>query len=252
MITLAAAVPFVRPTDCAYNVSRLVALARKASEAGTDVTLFPLLCISGATCGDLAAMPTLLNEAERQLNIFLEQTASLAGTFVVSLPCRDVTDGSSTFSGVTPLTVAVSGGNVIARTLGNTPLKLYDDVVLQPAATPDVAGHYVRLRRALIARSETEHKAIIYCNCGFGESTTDHVLAAAPSSSAKDNCSARPNGSRLTNSSSQPPLTYRPLPSRLSRTQTSLTLLSLFRRWTLPLSQHKPYPPPPSCRTTNR
>ena len=176
MITLAAAVPFVRPTDCAHNVSRLVALARKASEAGTDVTLFPQLCISGATCGDLAAMPTLLNEAERQLNIFLEQTASLAGTFVVSLPCRDVTDGSSTSSGVTPLTVAVSGGNVIARTLGNTPLKLYDDVVLQPAATPDVAGHYVRLRRALIARSETEHKAIIYCNSGFGESTTDHVF----------------------------------------------------------------------------
>lgn len=179
MITLAAAVPFVRPTDCAYNVSRLVALARKASEAGADVTLFPQLCISGATCGDLAAMPTLLNEAERQLDLFLEQTASLAGTFVVSLPCRDITDGSSTAGGVTTLTVAVSGGNVIARTMGDTPLKLCENVILVPDATPDVAGHYVRLRRALIARSETEHKAIIYCNCGFGESTTDHVFGGS-------------------------------------------------------------------------
>jgi len=176
MITLAAATPSVKPADCAYNVSRLVRLAHKASDAGADITLFPLLCISGATCGDLAAMPTLLAEAERQLNAFMQQTASLAGTFVVSLPCMGPAEGTDKASGITTLTVAVSGGSVIARALAGTPLNLCEDVVLLPAATPDVAGHYVRLRRSLIARSEAEHKAIIYCNSGFGESTTDHVF----------------------------------------------------------------------------
>ena len=172
MITLAAAVPTVKPADCALNVQHLIALARKAAAARADITLFPSLCITGATCGDLAAMPTLLLEAERQLNHFMQQTAELKGTFIVSLPCL----GNSA-SHVT--TVAVSQGHIVSQVLDDAPLPLSDDVVFIPAATPDVAGEYVRLRRSLLNRSKSEHKAIVYCNCGFGESTTDYVFSGS-------------------------------------------------------------------------
>jgi NAD+ synthase (glutamine-hydrolysing) len=171
-ITLAAAVPTVKPADCALNVQHLVHLAHKAASLGADITLFPSLCITGATCGDLAAMPTLLNEAERQLNSFMQQTAPLKGTFVVSLPYR-----SNSASRVS--TVAISGGAIVSQVLDNAPMNLCDDIILLPAATPDVAGEYVRLRRSLISRSENEHKAIVFCNCGFGESTTDHVFSGS-------------------------------------------------------------------------
>ena len=170
MITLAAAVPFVKPTDCAYNVGQIVRLARQAADANADITLFPSLCITGATCGDLAFMPTLINEATRQLDSFVKETAGLKGTFVVSLPCAAPTGNIAT------LTLAVSKGTVVGQSLGEEPLTLHDGVILLPAATPDVAGHYVRLRRSLVSRSATEHKAIVYCNCGFGESTTDNVF----------------------------------------------------------------------------
>ena len=41
MLTLAAAVPLVKPADCAYNVEQLVRLARQAADADADITLFP-------------------------------------------------------------------------------------------------------------------------------------------------------------------------------------------------------------------
>jgi len=168
-IILAAAIPSVKPADCTYNVEHLIGLARQASAAGADVTLFPSLCLTGSTCGDLTVQPTLLQEANRQLNRFIQQTASLRGAFIVSLPCGN---GNS----ISALTVAVCRGEIIARSLDAAPLFLFDDVLFLPDATPDTAGHYVRLRRSLIARSEAEHKAIVYCNCGFGESTTDNVF----------------------------------------------------------------------------
>ena len=167
MITLAAAIPSVKPADCAYNVEHLVALAHKASAAGADITLFPSLCLTGATCGNLTTLPSLREEADRQLTAFMQQTASLRGTFIVSLPC-----GSDAV-----LTLAISRSTIVSRALDDEALPLLDgDVLVVPDATPDVAGHYVRLRRTLLARSEEEHRAIVYANCGFGESTTDYVF----------------------------------------------------------------------------
>ena len=115
-------------------------------------------------------MPALISEADSQLSFFMRQTAVLKGTFIVSLP---VASGGS--SSVTTLTVAVSEGAITAKAFGDAPLNLHESIVFMPAATPDIAGHYVRLRRALVARSEAEHKVILYCNCGYGESTTDNV-----------------------------------------------------------------------------
>ena len=169
MIVLAAAIPSVKPADCSYNVEHLISLAHKATEAGADITLFPSLCLTGATCGDLTAQPSLLDEASRQLNHFIHQTASLKGTFIVSLPCSNA-------NSIATLTVAVSKGEIVARALDGAPLPLSEDIIFLPDSTPDVAGHYARLRRSLIARSEAEHKAIVYANCGFGESTTDNVF----------------------------------------------------------------------------
>lgn len=168
-IRIAAAVPNVKTADCAYNVEHLIALARKAAAAGAELTVFPANCITGATCGDLLKTSLLLHEADKQLQAFMQATAELAGTFVVSVPCA-VTDGIPAV-----LSVAVSHGAIVTKTASPELNTLVDDVVLIPSSVPEIAGHYHRLRTELTERSGKEHKAIVWCNSGYGESTTDHV-----------------------------------------------------------------------------
>ena len=167
-ITLAAAVPSVKPADPLYNVSRLIESARKAEAQHAAITLFPAGCITGATCGDLIFQPSLLQAAGEATAQFIEATQQWSGTFVISTPLIEGQDAGW-------LTLAISKGRVVARATNGKPLTLLDDIVLMPSATPEIAGHYFRFRQQLTAQSEHEHKAIVWCNCGFGESTTDHV-----------------------------------------------------------------------------
>ena len=59
-IKVGAAVPLVSVADPTYNVEQLITLAHLAHEQGAEVTVFPELCITGYTCGDLLTQQTLL------------------------------------------------------------------------------------------------------------------------------------------------------------------------------------------------
>ena len=52
-IKVGAAVPVVSVADPKYNVDQLIALAKQAHDEGAEITVFPELCITGYTCGDL-------------------------------------------------------------------------------------------------------------------------------------------------------------------------------------------------------
>ena len=52
-----AAVPVVCPGAVNANIAAMAVLAKKASEAGADVLVFPELCVTGYTCADLFFQP---------------------------------------------------------------------------------------------------------------------------------------------------------------------------------------------------
>ena len=83
---LAAVTPQVKVADVPFNVNELVARAHEAAAEQADVVLFPELCITGATCGDLFFQPQLVQAAAEGLQAFAEQTEELDCAFIVGLP----------------------------------------------------------------------------------------------------------------------------------------------------------------------
>ena len=60
---LASAVPQLRIADVDYNVDRLIAGFREASEKQAAAVVFPELSITGYSCGDLFFQPRLRQAA---------------------------------------------------------------------------------------------------------------------------------------------------------------------------------------------
>ena len=85
-VKIAAATPDLRVADCAYNASEIVKLARQAAAKGAHLVVFPELCLTGYTCGDLFLQRTLLDGALAALDTVCRETAALNATVVVGLP----------------------------------------------------------------------------------------------------------------------------------------------------------------------
>ncbi len=83
-----AAIPLVCPGAAAGNIASLTLLAKKAADAGADVLVFPELCITGYTCGDLFFQPALLDAAEKGLSCFLKKIWQCDTIFILGLPVR--------------------------------------------------------------------------------------------------------------------------------------------------------------------
>ena len=87
-LKVAAATPRIRVADCSYNASRVEAMAAEAAENGAALLVFPELCLTGYTCGDLFLQETLLRGAEQALARILDASARHAIVLVVGLPFR--------------------------------------------------------------------------------------------------------------------------------------------------------------------
>lgn len=85
-VKVAAGIPLVRVGDPAHNAAQLEALIREAAAQGAQVVVFPELCLTGYTCGDLFLKPFLAQAAERVLGALLRRTESLDVVFLVGLP----------------------------------------------------------------------------------------------------------------------------------------------------------------------
>lgn len=85
-IRAAALTPEIKVADCAYNADRIIGLAAKAAAAGVSVAVFPELCITGYTCGDLFLHKALLDSAEKALMKIAEATKNYDMLLIVGLP----------------------------------------------------------------------------------------------------------------------------------------------------------------------
>ena len=87
-VKVAAGTPEIRVADCAYNGAQIAAMMKQAAEQGVKILALPELCITGYTCGDLFLQDSLLDGAERALEIILRETAELDMLTAVGLPLR--------------------------------------------------------------------------------------------------------------------------------------------------------------------
>ena len=85
-VKAAAATCEIRVADCAYNAGKIVETMQKASENGAKLLVFPELCITGYTCGDLFLQETLLNGAVDALLDIAAATEGLGLLCAVGLP----------------------------------------------------------------------------------------------------------------------------------------------------------------------
>ena len=85
-IKVAAATPVVRVADPMYNAAACAQLADLAYAEGVKLLVFPELCLTGATCGDLLANARLIEGARDALSAFAAETAEMDLVSVVGLP----------------------------------------------------------------------------------------------------------------------------------------------------------------------
>lgn len=83
---LASAVPQLRVADVDYNVDQLIIRFQEAAKQQVAAVVFPELCITGYSCGDLFFQPSLIKAALKGLLRFTETTKNCGTIAVVGLP----------------------------------------------------------------------------------------------------------------------------------------------------------------------
>lgn len=83
---VAACVPSVAVADVKANTAHIIYMINKAEEAGADLAVFPELCVTGYTCGDLFHNSALLDAAAEALAEIAEATRGLHVAAVVGIP----------------------------------------------------------------------------------------------------------------------------------------------------------------------
>ncbi len=89
-VKVAVATPAIRLADTAYNAAQIAQLMQQAADAGAKIAVFPELCITGYSCGDLFGHKTLLQGALDALISLREASRSLDMLTLVGVPvaCR--------------------------------------------------------------------------------------------------------------------------------------------------------------------
>ncbi len=84
-LKVSALTPTIRTADCGYNIKQIL---NKIAELPNDTALavFPELCITGSTCGDLFLQSALLSGAEKAVAQLLRATADKDMVIVVGVP----------------------------------------------------------------------------------------------------------------------------------------------------------------------
>ena len=85
-VKVSAAIPLVSVADTKYNIEQMIALAHRAYDEGAEITVFPELCITGYTCGDLFTQQTLLLEAETAIAQFAQATSVYNTIYIIGAP----------------------------------------------------------------------------------------------------------------------------------------------------------------------
>ena len=84
-LRVAVATPEIRVADPSHNAGQIIRLAGEMPP-DTALAVFPELCVTGYTCGDLFLQPLLLREAEQAVVRILDASLSADALLVVGVP----------------------------------------------------------------------------------------------------------------------------------------------------------------------
>ena len=84
-VTTAAVTPKIKVADVAYNGAEIEKLMREAAK-NAKIIVFPELCLTGATCGDVFRQELLLDAAKEELTRLVQVSKEVSGLMIVGLP----------------------------------------------------------------------------------------------------------------------------------------------------------------------
>ena len=113
---IAAAAPRLHLGDPAANAKELVRLAKDAAKNGVAAIVFPELCLTGYTCGDMFFRDELLAAANEAAENFAAKTANLPLVSIVGLP---VAEGPAIYNAAAVVHGGKIAGIVRKRALPN-------------------------------------------------------------------------------------------------------------------------------------
>ncbi len=85
-LRVAAATPECTVGDCGENTAGILALIREAAAKGAALVVFPELCVTGYTCGDLFAQELLGRVSLAAIRLIAEKTRDVPVTSIVGFP----------------------------------------------------------------------------------------------------------------------------------------------------------------------
>ena len=183
--TAAVSVP-IRLGDAAHNAQTIVSALDALRQQGVQLALFPELCLTGATLGDLFFRPDVLTRARGALEAVAARTQGIAA--VVGLPaevngrlcsCAAVLQNGSVRA-IVPRPIPKQeqrrwfseGTQSPLFSLGGCVFSIWQaHSAAQAVLLPDAAPAHQP------AEITSRLTAAVYANAGFGESTGDHVYA---------------------------------------------------------------------------
>ena len=74
-VKTACATPDIKVADCVYNSEQIVSQLSFAAQKGASLVVFPELCVTGSTCGDLFKHRFLIQQAESAVSFILQKTS---------------------------------------------------------------------------------------------------------------------------------------------------------------------------------
>ncbi len=87
-LRIASVAPELMVADVDYNVSNIIAEALRLDKEGVEIAVFPELCITGYTCGDLFHSQTLLSAAKNGIDRIMEAVRELGIHVIVGAPVK--------------------------------------------------------------------------------------------------------------------------------------------------------------------
>ena len=172
-----------RLADPMWNAREILAALEMYEAFGVSVVVFPELCITGASCGDLFRQDILLDAAQKAVRFLLKETANSPVTFVVGLPER-------ARSGVLyAVTLCIRAGKIVARNRKPldapptvfAPIELVstrrkrapERLILCPSAVPSALMGPADFRSFALDAAKEHQADFILASPKSGESVTD-------------------------------------------------------------------------------
>ncbi len=87
-IKVAAATSEIIPANCDNNAAEIIKLINQADKLGVDLVVFPELCVTGVTCGDLFLQQILISSAIEALNTIIVASKNIEMIVLIGLPIK--------------------------------------------------------------------------------------------------------------------------------------------------------------------